>query len=131
MATPLPTPVEPSFSRCSRISRMARSLWPVSVAAFAAISCNACFFPLTFKAGMIAFGATRSGGGMEPVRKQMQERGWMEGRAYRDPTSLRQWPRFSALGRRGGRVDPAHIAVGAAIHEIDAAVAGVAEHHHR
>ena len=39
---------------------MAFSFWPVSSAAFAAISCNACFFPLTFMAGMIAFGETRS-----------------------------------------------------------------------
>ena len=50
---------------------MARSLWPVSVAALAAISCNACFFPLTFRAGMIAFGETRSGVGMEPVRRRI------------------------------------------------------------
>ena len=30
MATPLPTPVEPSFSRCMRISKIARSPCPVS-----------------------------------------------------------------------------------------------------
>ena len=58
---------------------MARSLWPVSAAALAAISCNACFFPLTFKAGMIAFGETRSEGGMEPVRRRISIIG-LEGR---------------------------------------------------
>ena len=64
---------------------MARSLWPVSAAALAAISCNACFFPLTFKAGMIAFGATRSGVGMEPVRRRIAiiEAGW-KAAVYRD-----------------------------------------------
>src|SRR5206468_7873911 len=65
MAIPLPTPVEPSFSRCIRISKILRSLWPDSSAALAASSCKACFLPLTFSAGMIALGATRSLSGME------------------------------------------------------------------
>src|SRR5262245_63651910 len=65
MAIPLPTPVEPSFSRCIRISKIVRSLWPDSSAALAASSCKACFLPLTFSAGMIALGATRSLSGME------------------------------------------------------------------
>ena len=49
---------------------MVRSLCPVSVAAFAAISCNACFFPLTFRAGMIAFG----GGGAPAERASIRQR---------------------------------------------------------
>ena len=72
---------------------MARSLWPVSAAALAAISCNACFFPLTFKAGMIAFGETRSGVGMEPVRRRISiMRGW-KAADYKDRHPARQWPR--------------------------------------
>ena len=45
-------------SGCSRISKIVRSFWPQSWAALAASSCNACFLPLTFSAGMIASSAT-------------------------------------------------------------------------
>ena len=61
---PLPTAVEPSFSRCMRISKIARSLCPVSNAARAASSCSTCFLLLTLSAGRIAFGATKSVSGM-------------------------------------------------------------------
>ena len=61
---PLPIAVEPSFSRCIRISKIARSFWPLSAAARAASSCSTCFLLLTLSAGMIAFGATRSMSGM-------------------------------------------------------------------
>ena len=62
---PLPTPVEPSFSRCISVSKMVFSFWPEICAALAASSCNACFLPLTFSAGMIASSATTSVSGME------------------------------------------------------------------
>src|SRR6266404_3322748 len=60
MATPYPTAVVPSFSRCSSTSKIARSFCPVRLAARAASSCSACFLLLTFNAGRIASGATRS-----------------------------------------------------------------------
>ena len=70
MAMPLPMAVEPSFSRCIKISKMAFSLWPESTAARAASSCSACFLLLTLSAGRIAFGATRSLSGMEVTWKR-------------------------------------------------------------
>ena len=61
---PLPTAVEPSFSRCINVSKIVRSFCPVSTAARAAISCSTCFLLLTLSAGRIAFGATRSMSGI-------------------------------------------------------------------
>src|SRR5262249_31836764 len=57
---PLPTPVEPSFSRCCKISKTACSFCPERTAAFAASSCRSCFLLPTFSAGRMASGAIRS-----------------------------------------------------------------------
>jgi hypothetical protein len=65
----IPTPVEPSFSRCCKISRMVRSLWPESSAALAVSSCRSCFLLLTFSAGMMALDATRSVSNMDLFQK--------------------------------------------------------------
>src|SRR3954447_7023025 len=50
---------------------MERSFCPVSSAALAASSCSACFLLLTFNAGRIASGATRSVIGMEGFRGEL------------------------------------------------------------
>ena len=123
IAMPLPTPVLPSFSRCISVSKISRSFCPVSLAARAESSWIACFLPFTLSAGIIAFGATRSVSGMQPVRGEW--RGLLMGRR-----------RFIGAAHRvngplRGRVDPSDIAVGPAINQVDPAVAGVPEHHDR
>lgn len=61
MATPYPTAVVPSFSRCNSTSKTARSFCPVSSAALAASSCKACFLLLTFNAGRNRLGRDQIG----------------------------------------------------------------------
>src|SRR5262245_10138549 len=116
MAMPLPTPVEPSFSRCCNVSSTVRSLWPESSAALVASSCRICFLLLTFSAGMIALGATRSVSSMdlypdgslsrEPraQRGDVDRPGPRKAADHMDPVMPRQWrplPYRPPLGREG------------------------------
>ena len=107
MAMPLPTAVEPSFSRCIRMSKIARSFWPVSTAARAASSCSACFLLLTLSAGMIAFGATRSVSGIDGTWESVSDargrslaRRRTIGRVHSAVNGL------PALPARGGSIQP-------------------------
>src|SRR5215472_6462714 len=126
MAMPLPTPVEPSFSRCCRISRIVRSLWPQSSAALAASSCRICFLLLTFSAGMMALGATRSVSSMDLFPKVLEARQGRDrkGADHKYPPGARQWA--SLFDCRW--IDPADTTIRAAVNQIDAAMSSVTKH---
>ncbi len=63
---PCPIPVEPSFSRSLKVSKMRRSGSRVSAAALCAISCNTCFLLATFRCERTASGESKSAISMAP-----------------------------------------------------------------
>src|SRR5690606_19450458 len=112
-------------SRCRTVSKISRSGMPVIDAARSASSCSSCFFELALSPGMIAGTSIRSLRSIPiiPCAPPLLHPAPFRGRAGR---------RCLSLGcHGGGRVDPADIAVGPAVDDVDLVVAGIAEHEDR
>ena len=118
---PLPTPVDPSFSRCSSVSNMVRSFWPVSLRSFGGELLDGLLLAVDLQRRNDRIGRDEIGERHgKPVRGSEISRG--AGAAdHRGPSVL---PSMGGTGHRR-RVDPADMTVWPTIHDIDAAVTRV------
>src|SRR5580658_6250046 len=110
MATPSPTPVEPSRSRCKIESKISRAGRPETSAARSLISCSACFLPFTLRAARTASGLTSC-----------------DNDIFVPLFSARQFARPSTLVG----IEPADRAVTAPVNNVHAPAAGMLEDNHR